>query len=49
MYLGSAAAMLVLPSIVAAYGAPCILKVVGALGLAWLLMWLVVGKEVRHR
>ena len=49
MYLGSAAAMLVLPSMAASFGAPALLKVVGCLGLSWLVMWLVVGKEIPHR
>ncbi|KAL6757466.1 major facilitator superfamily domain-containing protein [Haematococcus lacustris] len=49
MYLGSAAAMLFLPSVAAAFGAASLLKVVGGLGLGWLLMWLVVGREIPHR
>lgn len=49
MYLGSAAAMLVLPSVAAHFGASSLLKVVGCLGLSWLAMWLAVGKEVSHR
>ena len=49
MYLGSAAAMLVLPSVAAAFGAASLLKVVGCLGLSWLALWLVVGKEAPYR
>ena len=49
MYLGSAAAMLVLPSVAALLGAPALLKVVGALGLSWLALWLVLGREIPHR
>mmetsp|Transcript_27989 Transcript_27989/g.71921 ORF Transcript_27989/g.71921 Transcript_27989/m.71921 type:complete len:292 (-) Transcript_27989:336-1211(-) len=49
MYLGSAAAMLVLPSVGASFGAPSLLKVVGCLGLSWLAMWMLVGKEIPHR
>ena len=49
MYLGSAAAMLVLPSISAVFGAPSLLVVVGGLGLAWLVLWLAVGREIPHR
>lgn len=45
MYLGSAAAMLVLPSISALFGPASLLRLVGLLGLAWLALWLVVGKE----
>ena len=49
MYLGSAAAMLVLPSVASALGPAALLKVVGGLGLAWLVMWIMVGKEIPHR
>lgn len=49
MYLGSAAAMLVLPQVVARAGPEALLKLVGALGFAWLLMWAAVGREVPHR
>ena len=49
MYLGSAAAMLVLPGLVARAGPGALLKLVGALGYAWLLLWLAVGREVPHR
>lgn len=49
MYLGSAAAMLVLPSVGDTFGAPSLLKVVAGLGFAWLGLWLLVGKEIPHR
>lgn len=47
MYLGSALAMQVLPSISAAWGAASLLRVVGGMGLAWLLMWRVLMQQVR--
>lgn len=49
MYLGSAAAMLVLPSVSAAFGPASLLRLVGLLGLTWLLLWLAVGQEIPHR
>lgn len=49
MYLGSAAGMLVLPSIAARAGPGALLKFVGGLGFAWLAFWIVVGREVPHR
>ena len=49
MYLGSAAAMLVLPEVVARADPGALLKLVGALGFAWLLLWAAVGREVPHR
>jgi len=49
MYLGSAAAMWVLPTVSRFFGAPSLLKVDGGLGLAWLLLWLLVGREIPHR
>ena len=49
MYLGSAGAMLVLPSVAAWRGAPSLLRLVGCLGLLWLLLWSLVGREVPHR
>ena len=49
MYLGSAAGMLVLPSIAARAGPGALLKVVGGLGYAWLALWMLVGQEVPHR
>lgn len=41
--------MLVLPSVAASFGAPALLKVVGCLGLSWLALWQVLGKEIPHR
>lgn len=49
MYLGSAAAMLALPALAAAAGPAALLRAVGGLGLAWLCLWLAVGREVPHR
>lgn len=49
MYLGSAAAMLVLPSLAAMFGAASLLRIVGGLGVAWLALWMVVGREIPHR
>jgi len=39
----------VFPSVASALGPAALLKVVGGLGLAWLAMWIVVGKEIPHR
>ncbi|KAG1674435.1 hypothetical protein FOA52_012963 [Chlamydomonas sp. UWO 241] len=49
MYLGSAAAMWVLPSVAAMFGASSLLKVDGGIGYCWLAMWMLVGKDVPHR
>ena len=49
MYLGSAGAMLVLPSVAAWRGAPSLLRLVGCLGLLWLLLWSLVGRDAPHR
>eukprot|EP00798_Chlamydomonas_sp_ICE-L_P007480 gene7480-625_t len=49
MYLGSAASMWFLPAVSKAFGASSLLKVNGGLGLSWLVLWLVVGKEIPHR
>ncbi len=49
MYLGSAAAMWILPSISAVFGAASLLTVDGALGFSWLAGWLMVGREIPHR
>lgn len=49
MYLGSAAGMLVLPSIAARASPAVLLKFVGGLGVLWLAFWVAVGKEVPHR
>ncbi len=48
MYLGSAISMLILPSLAAAWGPASLLTVVGCLGLAWLGLWLAVGREAPH-
>jgi len=49
MYLGSAAAMWVLPSVAATFGASSLLLVDGGVGYAWLAMWMAVGREIPHR
>ena len=49
MYLGSAASMLVLPTVSLWFGASSLLQFDGGLGLAWLMLWLLVGKEIPHR
>ena len=49
MYLGSAGAMLFLPALARAVGPASVLRAVGVLGLAWLLLWVAVGREVPHR
>lgn len=49
MYLGSAAAMLALPSVAAARGPGALLLLNGALGFVWLSAWIVVGREIPHR
>lgn len=49
MYLGSAAAMLALPGVVARAGPGASVSLVGFLGLAWAALWFVVGREVPHR
>jgi hypothetical protein len=41
--------MLVLPSVSAAFGPASLLRLVGLLGLTWLLLWLAVGQEIPHR
>ncbi|KAL4429992.1 hypothetical protein ABPG77_004362 [Micractinium sp. CCAP 211/92] len=48
MYLGSAAAMLVLPSVAAAYGPHFLLRLVGILGLAWLAVWRLTLRSLRR-
>eukprot|EP00803_Ostreobium_quekettii_P004842 evm.model.scf_728EXC.7 EVM.evm.TU.scf_728EXC.7 scf_728EXC:40676-43413(-) len=45
MYLGSASALYFLPSVVSYYGPGRVLKLVGGLGLSWLLLWLCVGRK----
>ena len=49
MYLGSAAAMLMLPSIAAMRSAGSLLVLNGALGYLWLALWLAVGRDIPHR
>lgn len=49
MYLGSASAMLVLPYFSARLGSASLLKIVGGLGLAWMCLWLAVGRDIPHR
>lgn len=49
MYLGSAAAMLALPSVAAAAGPATLLRLVGALGLAWLAGWRLTLRSLRRR
>ena len=41
--------MLVLPSVAAWRGAPSLLRLVGCLGLLWLLLWSLVGRDVPRR
>ena len=49
MYLGSAAAMLMLPYIAAHRGPGSLLLLNGALGYIWLALWLAVGRDIPHR
>ena len=49
MYLGSATAMLALPSIAAFRGPGSLLLLNGALGYLWLALWLAVGRDIPHR
>lgn len=49
MYLGSAGAMLALPSFAAVWGAAALLRLVAGLGFAWLALWSVVGRDVPYR
>ena len=49
MYLGSAAAMLLLPSIAARHGPGSLLLLNGVLGYLWLALWLAVGRDIPHR
>lgn len=48
MYLGSAAAMLALPSLAARLGPVALLRFVGCLGLAWLALWQLTLRRVRR-
>ena len=41
--------MWVLPSLSGIFGADSLLQIDGALGMAWLVMWLIVGREIPHR
>lgn len=50
MYLGSATAMLVLPTVVARFGPAALLRLVGGMGMAWVLLWrafLLMGHRTR--
>lgn len=49
MYLGSAAAMLALPSLATTLGPSRLLRLVGGLGLAWLALWRLTLRSVRRR
>eukprot|EP00201_Polytomella_parva_P012059 CAMPEP_0175063374 /NCGR_PEP_ID=MMETSP0052_2-20121109/14717_1 /TAXON_ID=51329 ORGANISM="Polytomella parva, Strain SAG 63-3" /NCGR_SAMPLE_ID=MMETSP0052_2 /ASSEMBLY_ACC=CAM_ASM_000194 /LENGTH=503 /DNA_ID=CAMNT_0016329557 /DNA_START=233 /DNA_END=1745 /DNA_ORIENTATION=+ len=49
MYLGSAAAMSILPSLANAIGAQKLLAFDGAIGYAWLAFWLMVGRDAVGR
>lgn len=41
--------MLILPSVSLWFGASSLLQFDGGLGLAWLMLWLLVGREIPHR
>ncbi|KAK9806410.1 hypothetical protein WJX73_003076 [Symbiochloris irregularis] len=45
MYMGSAAAMALLPSLAARAGPRALLRIVGLTGLSWLALWLAVGRS----
>jgi ACS family sodium-dependent inorganic phosphate cotransporter len=49
MYLGSAFAMLMLPSLAVWRGPGALLRLNGGLGFLWLSLWLIIGREVPHR
>ncbi|PNH07465.1 putative anion transporter 7 [Tetrabaena socialis] len=49
MYLGSASAMLILPWLASIFGSASLLRIVGGLGLAWMVLWLAVGRDIPHR
>lgn len=49
MYLGSAAAMYTLPSIVARFGPGALLKLVGAMGFSWTILWYCIGQDAPVR
>ena len=47
MYLGSATAMEILPSVASKFGAAFLLRLVGLLGLAWLFFWRITLSRVK--
>jgi len=47
MYLGSAAAMQALPGVAARLGAPALLRIVGSMGFAWLILWRTTSKRMK--
>lgn len=49
LYLGSAIAMLLLPSVAARLGPAALVRLVGCLGLAWLGLWRLTLRHVRRR
>lgn len=50
MYLGSAAAIQILPGFAKFYGDPSVIfRAVAMLGMLWVIAWYFVGEEVRHR
>ena len=49
MYLGSAGAMLWLPGVAARAGARALLRLVGCMGLAWLLAWRLTNARLAKR
>lgn len=49
LYLGSAAAMLALPTVVARLGPAALIRLVGGLGLAWLGVWRLTLRRVRRQ
>jgi len=48
MYLGSALAMLTLPTVVAKYGSDHLLQGVGAVGLCWLMLWMRIPEKPKE-
>lgn len=49
LYLGSAVAMLLLPSVAASFGPAALVRLVGCLGLAWLALWRLTLRSVQRR
>lgn len=49
MYLGSAAAMYTLPTVVAKFGPGALLKLVGTMGFSWTVLWYFIGKDAPVR